>query len=360
MTSTLVGSDLRCAKRLRRVRQLRPGRPFRAFGKRRARLDRLLLAFGDHTEERAVADHRDHARNRLRLAVVERGERRAVLRRAHHPAMHHAGQAQVLHVHRLAGHLAGNVEALDRLTHDLVQADRLRTYRGARLAIEVGRGGKLRVRDALAVRCADHAVRDAERIRAHLEPRRGKLDQDRAHFGGRETQRGPGVLDRLTAGRHSLVRGAAGVAGNHIDPRERQIELFGGDLRERGDDALPQLHLAGEDGRAAVCVDADPGIQLAIAIEATGEPLLFLCGDRIEREREHDSAETLGEIAAIDGDGHHVLPISLAARSTARTIRLCVPQRQRFAASAWRTSFSVGFGLRSSSALALMIMPLTQ
>ena len=45
------------------------------------------------------------------------------------------------------------------------------------------------------------------------------------------------------------------------------------------------------------------------------------------------------------------------ARSTARTMRLWAPQRQRCRSSAARTSASLGSGLRRSSAAALIRMP---
>src|SRR5205823_7638922 len=48
------------------------------------------------------------------------------------------------------------------------------------------------------------------------------------------------------------------------------------------------------------------------------------------------------------------------ARRIARTMRRCVPQRQRLSASAARISSSVGLLLVCSSAAACMIMPLMQ
>ena len=355
----LGGERLQVLEDARRVRQLRPPFPFRRAGKRRARLHGLLLALGDHAEERAVAHHREHARHRAYLGVVDLIQRRAIARRAHHAAVHHAGQAQILHVHRRPGHLAGNIETRDRLADDSVQAGRLRPHRRGRLALEIERRHQLRIGDRPAVRRADHAVRDAERIRAHPEPRRGELDQHAAHLGRRHAQRRAGVLHRLRARGHALVRRAPGVARDNRDARERQVELFRRDLPQRREDALAELHLAGEHRRAAVGIDPDPGIEHPVAAEAAWQrPLLRR--RRIEREGEHEPAQSLGETPPAEGSAHHVLPISAAARSTAPTMRLWVPQRQRLLASAWRTSASLGRGLRSSSAFAVMIMPLMQ
>ena len=83
----------------------------------------------------------------------------------------------------------------------------------------------------------------------------------------------------------------AGVAGDHLDAVERQVELLGRDLGERGQDALAELDLAGEDGRGAVGVDADPAVELAVVLQAAGQPrrLLRERALRIEREGDHDA-----------------------------------------------------------------------
>ena len=111
-------------------------------------------------------------------------------------------------------------------------------------------GGQLAIADLAAVRRRDHAVGDRQLIGRHAEPLGGELEQDRAHLGAGHAQGGAAVLDRLAAGGLALVRRLAGVAGDHLDARERQIELLGRDLGERGEDPLPELDLAGEDGRA--------------------------------------------------------------------------------------------------------------
>ena len=54
---------------------------------------------------------------------------------------------------------------------------------------------------------------------------------------------------------------------------------------------------------------------------------------------------------------HDWLPSRFAARSTARMIRRCVPQRKMLRSMAARISPAVGCGLSRSSATALMIMP---
>ena len=53
-----------------------------------------------------------------------------------------------------------------------------------------------------------------------------------------------------------------------MDAPERQIELLGRDLGERRHDALAELDLAGEHGRGAVRIDADPGVEHAVGLQA--------------------------------------------------------------------------------------------
>ena len=142
---------------------------------------------------------------------------------------------------------------------------------------------------------ADDAVGDRQRVRRRRRASgRGEIDQDRAHLGAGEAQRRAAVLDRLAAGGLAFVR-ATGAVSAEIDrhARQRQIEFLGRDLPERGQDALPELDLAGEDGGGAVGVDADPGVEHAVVVEAAGQPrggALRQQFGRIEREGEHDAA----------------------------------------------------------------------
>src|SRR5882762_2608171 len=172
-------------------------------------------------------------------------------------------------------------------------------------------------------------------------------------------QRGAAVLDRLAAGGLAFVRSERGVAVDDIDALQIDVELVGGDLRERRADALPQLDLAGEDRDRAVGVDAQPGIEHAVVVEAPGERGGLRLAERLggERERNDQRAAGLEEIAARERGLH---AISFAARCTARTMRLCEAQRHRWSFRACLISRSLGRGLPSSSALAAMIMPLLQ
>ena len=112
---------------------------------------------------------------------------------------------------------------------------------------------------------------------------------------------------------------------------ERHVQLLGGDLRQRGDDALAELHLARP--RGAPCGPVRSGSSCPCR-------RLFRID---ERQRVAHATRPSRSMAA--------------AFSTARRMRGCAPQRQRCLSSAATISARVGVGLRSSSALALIMMP---
>ena len=89
--------------------------------------------------------------------------------------------------------------------------------------------------------------------------------------------------------------GDSAVSAEKICTRDSaQVELLGGDLPERGQDALPELDLAGVDGGVAVAADPHPGLQRTVVVEAARQPrrrcALGQQFGRIEREGEHEAA----------------------------------------------------------------------
>ena len=77
----------------------------------------------------------------------------------------------------------------------------------------------------------------------------------------RVADRRAAVLHRLAARGVALVRRARRVGGDQRDAGGVDDELLGGDLDERGLDALAELGLAREDRDASVCVDAHPRVE---------------------------------------------------------------------------------------------------
>jgi hypothetical protein len=309
----------------------------------------VLLALGDHAEEAAVAHdrQRSHARHccydprypsfqffglrqvarrsrdptlqHLALGdpadqgpaahcidpcLVESFEHRSVARRSHDPSMEHSGQPQVLHKGSAAHHLCRYVAPRDRLADDPMRRSGLRPRLRRCLAMQVGRGSKLRIAELAPVRRSDDSVGHLERGDIGAKAFCGKLEQDGAHLRAGKPQRRAAVLDRLAARGHAFVRRPFGVARNHLHPLKRQIELLRRDLRQCRHDALAELDLAGADRGVAVAADANPGIEQAVVIEAAGKPCWLLRSGllrerepRSQREGEGDAAEPGDDVA---------------------------------------------------------------
>jgi len=227
--------------------------------------------------------------------------------------------------------------------------DRLGLDLGRGLALEHRLGGQLRVGRAGTAGSEDDAVLDAQRGSGHTELRAGGLDEDAARFGAGEPQGRSGFFDGTAPRGDAFVGSARSIPGNHLDARQVDLQLVGDDLGERGHDPLADLHLAGEGRHRAVGVDAQPAVEQAVLLQAPGKGLGSL-GEPASEGRESEAYGERGGLLeettprdASAGPGAHG-DISFAARWTARTIRLCVPQRQRFPASASRISASVGCG----------------
>ena len=137
-------------------------------------------------------------------------------------------------------------------------------------------------------------------------------------------------LDRLARRGLPLIRRILRVARQHGDPIQIHIEFVGCDLCQCGHIPLAKLDLAHCQPHRAIRLEPDPLLHPSVILN---------------RQRQSVAHAP-------------VLSRSMAAAfSTARNIRGCAPQRQRFLSSARTISPRVGDGLRSSSAFALMMMP---
>jgi len=203
----------------------------------------------------------------------------------------------------------------------------------------------------------------------------GCLDQQAAHLGGGVQDRRSAVLHGMAAGREALVGRASGVGGNQVQAEWRDIELLGGDLEQRGLQALPKLRLAGEHLDTAIRRDPDPRIEFGRFLQAArqrrgaagrwGTALLVGAGGAAagQGERHDEGAAGAKQVAAGQarpGAHRSACPMEAAARRTARRMRTWVPQRQRLGAMCARISASLGAGFASSSACARITMPAMQ
>ena len=191
-----------------------------------------------------------------------------------------------------------------------------------------------------------------------------------------------GIADRAAAVARALVHRLRRRAHDDIEPIERKIELLGRNLRECGPHPGAGLDLAGEEGRGVVGVHRKPGIELIrrrrgeVATRGAGRQPRSRVRRVGPEEGEGDdeparspekpapaepgSARSSADRLMHSHDRPPCYACSRAARSTARTIRICVPQRHRLASRADMMAARVGCGSLSRNAVAVMIMPLMQ
>ena len=138
-----------------------------------------------------------------------------------------------------------------------------------------------------------------------------------------------------------------------VDPVDRQVELFGCNLRQRSSHAGAKIDFAGIDGDLSVSADRKKSVDFINRHRLCGR-----CSQRIGArdaagKPEGDDERASQEVAA-SADRYRARappPQPLrAARCTARIIRRCVPQRQRLSASAFLISATLGFFFFASSA----------
>ena len=176
----------------------------------------------------------------------------------------------------------------------------------------------------------EHAVLDRQFRRTAIQPTRQSIQHTRAQLRGDQPHRTARHLDRLAARGLTFVRRLFGIARQHRDARQVHVQFIGSDLRQRGDIALAQLHLAYRKPYGAVRFEPEPLLHAAIVL------------DRQRQCVAHARFPSRSMAAAF---------------STARRMRGCAPQRHRFLSNAATISARDGDGLRSSSAFALMMMP---
>ncbi len=266
-------------------------------------------------------------------------------------------------VGEFAGHLARDIDAADRLSDHLVVRGLLQL--DLRIDVELHALADQRAVADRAVRRGLHAydaVLHREVGGRNAEALRGALDERAASGGAGPAQLAAALEDRQVRRGQPLVRRARGVAHDHFDLAERNVELVGGELHERGARAGAEIDLADKNRDLVVGRNGEPGVDRFLG-DRLRRAQCVGTGGVGEREADSQNAARLQEDAAVERclmDCHGCLPHAAAARFTAATMRLWVPQRHRLSASAARMSVSLGLLFFSRSAADVMIMPLMQ
>lgn len=96
----------------------------------------------------------------------------------------------------------------------------------------------------------------------HREMASGLAQEEAPGFGGGLAQRHGADLDAGAGDGRPLVRCATGVAEDHLDLLERDVQLFGDDLRQCRADAGTKVDVAAEGGDLAVRGNGDERVDL--------------------------------------------------------------------------------------------------
>ena len=236
---------------------------------------RVPLTLRNHGQEVLLMHHARALDGGDRLQID--GLRDAAgVRRANHAGVKHAGDGDIGHELLGAKHLARHVAPRHRLAHDLVFRGRLglglaldiHLVAGLLVPLDLGVEGlaadQLGVTDALGgiVERGDHAIADAQPFRGQTELCGGHAEQDAARLGRGVAQRLGAGLDAQGTRRTALVQRGRGVARDHADLVDRDVEFIGHDLGDGDFQALAQVDLAVEGADAAIARDRDPRIEL--------------------------------------------------------------------------------------------------
>ena len=292
--------------------------PFR--GQRREGGLGMPVGVGDHDDGVAV-DRHDllHTRHLLDLGGVEALQLAADHRASAHGGDQHAGHGVVHAVDLLAGDLVDRIEPLQRLAGDLPVLGILELHLLGRL--ELGRCSGDRAVGELLVLVGDDAGRDAALRRRNLPLRRRGRDQHLARHGAAFADILVAFADAAAAaGREVLPDAVAcqvlarrGIFPGHLVPVA--VELFGHELAEAGERALPHLGACDANHDLVVGMDDHPGIEFLDGL-GVGHAIVEEGHMEAQREATGDGGGTDQEVAPAEGslDRHGVvLPQAFAA-----------------------------------------------
>ena len=221
---------------------------------RARRPQRVPLAFGDHREE-ALDPHHAGSPDGGDRRFVHRDERGAERGRADHPGVEHAGQHQVLQVAVVPGDLRGQIRPGQRLADEAEAVVGLERRRLVHLQVQRAIADQIAVAHRPgAVLAAHHAVGDLEVTGGPAQALRGQVDEPPARGRGGQAELGAAAGDAVAAAGPALVGRERGVALDHRDALERDVELLARELAHRDAPAGAEIHPAHEDGDRAVAV----------------------------------------------------------------------------------------------------------
>ncbi len=274
-----------------------------------------------HDREQILDPDHPRASNLRDRAFVDLDRHRARHLRADHASMQHAGQPEVVDEIEGTEHLAGQIAAAERFSDDLEPVRRLQRHhyvdgervRGlavpAHLAFEVASADELRVGNAprgVGDRM-HHAVRHRELIGRQAQRVGGALDQEMARQCRGAAQHHTAVRDPDGGAGPAHVEGAAAIAHDDAHSLERDVDLLGHHLGDRGAEPLPAVDLAVIGQHRAVRLDGDVGGKLVAGERRPGRRAdrgglrrLHLGKARCRCQRDHQGAARSQKSPAVE------------------------------------------------------------
>jgi hypothetical protein len=254
-----------------------------------------------HRDQVAVLDH-PHTLHLFGLRQVRLQERGAVGGRPQDLCMQHAGQLDVAGELGLAGDLLPGVPAGERFA-DEFELRRFLDDGSGHVPLDPLPLGQRRVgHPALRIGLhEDGAIGRGQPLHRFLELLRGQLQQHPPPFRAGGPQRRSEEPRGHGAERAHVPRAEVGVAHDHVDALQRDVQLVGQFLGQGGDGALAHLDLAGEAGDPAVLADPQEGVEVGGQLRPGGPSGGLLPQEDIvpEGHRHQDPAAGFEEVAPV-------------------------------------------------------------
>ena len=114
-------------------------------------------------------------------------------------------------------------------------------------------------------------VFDGEVRRVASDLCRGGRQEEGADLGTDQPDGAAGLEDRVASGGEALRWARTRITGEHTEVFRRDVQFIGGDLRQRGQNALTEFNLARGDADLSAGLEHDPAVQARIVGETLGE-----------------------------------------------------------------------------------------
>ena len=185
--------------------------------------------------------------------------------------MQHSRQDQLVDEARLAENLVGKIDPQRRRSGQAPGCRRLGDDAGGGIACQQAVVGKLPIAGAQVAGPGDGAILDAEILGRHTKSLRRYLEIDRACLSRRIAHGRARLLDRQAARGGALVGALSPSPPRTMRMRSRShVQLVGSDLRQRRDDALAELDLAGLSSTKPLASNRSQRDRRGLAFRLTG------------------------------------------------------------------------------------------